>query len=567
MNRIHLLSDELISQIAAGEVIERPASAVKELVENSIDAGATQISVEVEQGGLEKIRVVDDGVGMSAEDAALAFARHATSKIGTLDDLFQIRTLGFRGEALASIGSIARVTLKTRQAEDRVGTCVEMDGGKNLTVEPCGCDSGTEVLVLGLFSHTPARKKYMKTERTEYGHIFDLLILMALSHPAVGFRLMRDNEKIFDLPPKQNLKERVRTLFGGAVADALLPLTYEQSNLMVSGFVGKPELARSGKKYQFLFVNGRAVEDRLLSHAVKEAFHSLLMHEKFPWFLLDIELDPALVDTNVHPRKWQVKFVNSQEMYRAVFGAAQHALGNSMFSPVLKNVIPETTPAFPTAASTTNELFTREILPERSFAPAQIKRLALRSLAQIANSYIVAESEEGLFLIDQHAAHERVRYARLMEASEKKETTQQLLLTSLEIDLGVEGARLVADYSEDFIAFGYDLQPFGGTMYLLRAVPIGLEKKEPERMVRELVSDLSDEWKRSAVKNLRESLLTMTACRGAIKFGDALTMPEMEALIHDMEKTPNADHCPHGRPSIISFSFTDLESRFKRRNF
>lgn len=573
MNRVHLLSDELISQIAAGEVIERPASAVKELVENSLDAGASSISIEIEEGGLRKIRVVDNGGGMSDEDAKMAFIRHATSKIVSVDDLFQIRTLGFRGEALASIGSIARASLRTRIAEERTGTLVEIDGGKLLMAEECACDLGTEITVLGLFEHTPARKKYMKLERTEYGHIFDFLVAVALAHPAVAFRLMRDGESIFSLTAGQSLKERIRDLFGGEIANALIPVTYQQSNLMISGFVGKPELARSGKKYQFLFVNGRTVEDRLIGHAVKEAFHSLLMHEKYPWYLLNVEIDPALIDVNVHPRKSEIKFVNSQEIYRAVFGAVSHALNNNMLSPVLGTPNLSRTPA-----------------PARSFAPIQeslasiqmefpvhgnaenqkifeVKGLRLRPLAQIANSYIVAESEEGLVLIDQHAAHERVRYEKMMKMLAEEKSLKQPLLTPLSLDLGIESARLVTDYANDFEALGFELEPFGGSTFLLRAVPQGIEKKEPEIIVREILSSLSAELGNNAVKNVRETLLTMAACRGAIKFGDSLTLIEMEALIADMEKTENSSHCPHGRPALVALNFDQLETMFKRKNF
>lgn len=575
MNRIQLLSDELISQIAAGEVIERPASAVKELVENSLDAGATLVVVEILEGGLRKIRVVDNGIGMSQEDAQLAFTRHSTSKIASVEDLFSIRSLGFRGEALASIASIARVTLQTRSLEERVGTRVEVDGGRVLGIEECVCPVGTEVLVEGLFEHTPARKKFMKTDRTEYGHIFDYLILAALSHPEVGFRLLRDGEITLDLNPEQNIKERLRTLFGGDTVDALLPLTYEQSNLHIGGFVGKPELSRSSKKYQFLFVNGRAVEDRLIARAVQDAFHSLLMHEKYPWYLLDIQMDPALVDVNVHPRKWEVKFVNTQEMYRAVFGTVSHALQKNMLSPgvSIRSQEPAQEPELPKIE--VESLLTRIAAPERSFAPGQktlpevfeVKGLRLRPLAQIANSYIVAESEEGLALIDQHAAHERVRYEKLMTELKESSVTKQVLLTPLSLELGMDAVRLIADYADDFASLGFDLEPFGGSTYLLRSVPAGIEKKNPERVILDMLSTLGEERKTNTITAVKESLLTMVACRGAIKFGDPLTMLEMEALVREMEKTPNATHCPHGRPSLVSFSFEDLESRFKRRNF
>ncbi len=570
MNRIRLLSEKLISQIAAGEVVERPASAVKELVENAIDAGASHIGIEVDGGGLQKIRVVDDGVGMDHEDARAAFERHATSKITALDDLQTLHSLGFRGEALASIASIARVSLSTRHREARVGTLVEMDGGKEIVFEEAAADSGSDFTVYGLFQHTPARKKYMKSESTEYGHVFDLLCAMALAHPAVGFRLKKDGAEVFDLPAEQSLKDRVRSLFGGSVASALLPVSYEQSNLKVSGYIGKPELARASKKYQFLFVNGRPIENRLISHAVKEAFHSLLMHEKHPWYVLAIDLDPALVDVNVHPRKLEVKFVNSQEIYRTIFGAVKHALEHNLLSPLLA-----TAPI--RSESLLEKISSYE--PARPFVPAEldlateetplfeVKGLRLKPLAQVARRYIVAESEEGLVLIDQHAAHERVRYDRLMKSVDSNTLSKQALLTPLELDIGVDSRRLLSEHQADFEALGFEFEAFGGSTYLVRSVPAGLEKKDPERIIQEILAELTTEWRQNAVRNVRESLATMTACRGAIKFGDPLTLAEMEGLLRDMEKTENPTHCPHGRPSIITFSHDKLETLFKRRNF
>lgn len=565
MNRIHLLSDELISQIAAGEVVERPASVVKELVENSVDAGAGRIAVELEEGGLQKIRVVDDGCGMNANDARVAFTRHATSKIGTLEDLFSIRSLGFRGEALASIASIARVSLKTRNEESRVGLCVEMDAGKELSAEECACAVGTEVTVLSLFHATPARKKYMKSVGTEYGHCFDLLCQIAMAHPAVGFRLMKDGELVFDLPAGQDLKERIHVLYGGTVANALLPLQYHQSNLLISGFVGKPELSRSSRKYQFLFVNGRAIESRLVGRAIEDAFHSLLMTDKHPWFAAAIEIDPAFVDVNVHPRKLEVKFVNSQEVYRAVFGAAQHALQNTMIAPVLRS---ETGAGFvaPSMEMSFAERVSQDRRPGVIERPLEARGLLFRPLAQVANCYIVAESEEGLVLIDQHAAHERVRYARLMKALEEKVPLLQPLLTPLQLDLGVESVQLLSEHLPEFLALGFEIEAFGGSTYLVRAVPDGLQKRDPERVLREVLADVARDA-RQKVLPVREALATSAACRGAIKFGDALTMLEMEALLRDMAETPNYTHCPHGRPAIITWSYGKLEELFKRKNF
>jgi DNA mismatch repair protein MutL len=569
MNRIRLLSDELISQIAAGEVIERPASALKELVENSIDAGATQISIELEEGGLEKIRVVDDGCGMTGEEARTAFLRHATSKIKSLEDLFTIKSLGFRGEALASIASISRLSLKTRPAEERVGTRVEMDGGKELSVEETACPVGTDVTVLALFHATPARKKYMKSVGTEYGHCFDMLSQIGMSHPEVGFRLSKDGTLVFELPPRQDLKERIRILYGGSIADALLPLHYQQSNLRISGFVGKPELSRSSRKYQFLFVNGRAIESRLVARAVEEAFHSLLMTDKHPWFAVTIEMDPTFLDVNVHPRKLEVKFVNTQEVYRAVFGAVQHALQNSMIAPVLgrqnsSDFMP--TPSLEMVFEPRPVLAQQERRADAVEHPMEARGVLFKPVAQVANCYIVAESEEGLVLIDQHAAHERVRYARLMKSLEEKQPMLQPLLTPLSLDLGVESLELIRGHLDEFLALGFDLDPFGGNTYLLRAVPDGLQKKDPERVMREVLADVArDECQK--ILPVREALVTSAACRGAIKFGDSLSMIEMEALLRDMADTPNYTHCPHGRPALITWTYGRLEELFKRKNF
>lgn len=570
MNRIHQLSQKLISQIAAGEVIERPASAVKELVENAIDANATQIGIEIEEGGLRKIRIVDNGDGMSPEDARLAFERHATSKIGKLDDLLKLRSLGFRGEALASIASVARVNLKTREKEERVGTFIEMDAGKELSFEPISHDGGSDFTVHGLFQHTPARRKYMKSESTEYGHIFDLLCGLALAHPQIGFRLKKDGAEVFALPAQQELKDRVRSLFGGSIASALIPVQYEQSNIKLSGFIGKPELARSSKKYQFLFINGRSIENHLVSHAVKEAFHSLLMHQKYPWYLINIEIDPAFVDCNVHPRKLEVRFVNSQEIHRIVFGAVKTALEHNFLSPILASS-PIQSESLLDKINSFNKpeisaLLERPALQETA-SLFEVNGLNFKALAQIANSYIIAESEEGLVLIDQHAAHERVRYERLMLALASNTAPKQRLLTPLELDIGADSQRLLHEHKNAFEEMGYELEAFGGNTYLIRSVPAGLERKNPERILGEILADITTEYKRDHVQNLRESLATMTACRGAIKFGDSLTLIEMDALLKDMSETANAGHCPHGRPSIITFSFDKLETLFKRKNF
>ena len=566
MSKIAILSDELISQIAAGEVIERPASAVKELVENSVDAGASRIVVEIEEGGLKKIRVLDDGVGISSGDARLAFERHATSKLSKLDDLFNIRSLGFRGEALASIASVSKVVMKTKTAEARGGVELVIDGGKEQSFEECASEDGTDICVYGLFQHTPARKKYMKSERTEYGHIFELISSIALSHPEVGFKLRNDGAEIFNLPSNQNIKDRIALLYGNDTAKNLVPVTYQQANLMITGFIGKPELSRSSKKYQFLFVNGRAIESRVVSQAVKEGFHSLLMHEKYPWYLFDMQIDPALVDVNVHPRKLEVRFLNQQEIFRVIMGAVHHTLGTSAISPVFGEEKKIEFPSFERIQQSIEmKKFEPVNIPQQS--SFQIHTTKFRPLAQIANSYIIAESENGIVLIDQHAAHERVRYMRLMEALENESPVIQKLLVPVELELGLDSSRLVQEYLSDFQKLGFEIESFGTNTLLLRAVPAGISTKNPDQIVSEIIADLTKEWKQNHVKNLREFLLTYTACRGAIKFGDPLSMTEMQALLSDMESTEKCTHCPHGRPALVTLTFDGLETMFKRKNF
>jgi len=569
MTHIHLLSDELISQIAAGEVIERPASAVKELVENSIDAEAGFIAIELNAGGLQKIRISDDGVGMDPENAKMAFLRHATSKIEKLEDLFSIKSLGFRGEALASIASISRVTMKTRAQSDATGTLLVIDGNRQEVLEETACSCGTDITVTNLFQHTPVRKKYMKSEATEYGHCFDLICQIALAHSAVSFRLSKDGEEVFLLPKNQDLRERIRSIYGGSIADALVPIFYNQSNLKITGFVGRPELARSTKKYQFLFVNGRAIESRFVSRAVMEAFHSLLMHEKYPWYAINIEIDPEFLDVNVHPRKMEVKFLNNQEVYNSIFGAVHHALSNMNLSPVNGRIaMPNRTIDFDFKSFVLVEqngpMASHDVHENRTVF--SIKGVALRPIAQIANSYIIAESEEGLAIIDQHAGHERVRYEKLIQSIDLV-PAKQPLLTPLQIDLGADGVRIMQKYGKDFESLGYEIDYFGGSTFFIRAVPLELLKRDPEKLFLEVLSDLSEELKNHSIKNVREAIAKMTACKGAIKFGDALTMQEMQALLLEMEKTANSTHCPHGRPAIVTLTFDKLEELFKRKNF
>ena len=564
---IQLLPDDLVSQIAAGEVIERPASALKELLENSLDAKADQIHVELEEGGLKKLRVKDNGMGIPYGQLKMAFERHATSKLQAFEDLLSLRSFGFRGEALASIASISKVVAMSRHFEDRLGQHLELSGGKMELLEDSSCEAGTDISIYGLFQHTPARKKYMKSFQTEVQHCLELLFRTALIHPQVGFTVLKDGEMVVELPKNQRLEERILSLYGKDTLKALIPVQFLQANLQIKGFVGKPELSRHSKKYQFLYINDRPIQNRLIHQAVVDAFHSLLMNEKHPWYFLDIQIDPAQVDVNVHPRKLEVRFVNSQEVFRAVRGAVLHGLESQNLSPQfgeLREAVSEFDSGgmqmdFSLSERSETEWTQREVF--------EVKGSRLRPLAQLHRSYILAENPEGLVVIDQHAAHERVRYERLLKEMEENRVPMQALLSPLELDFGVAEKNLIATHLEVFKELGFELEPFGGNSFLLRSVPSDLGRRKPDKVIQEILGDLGKEMQPNHVKSLREKLVVSAACRGAVMFGDELTMVEMEALLRDMENTLHPTHCPHGRPSMLRFDFAELETLFKRRNF
>lgn len=590
MSIIKLLNETLINQIAAGEVIERPASVIKELVENSIDAGAKSVSVELKDGGKTFIKVVDDGAGMSREDLQMSVKRHATSKIGEEADLWKIHTMGFRGEALASIAAISKLTIKSRRAEDESGTQLDVQGGDQFTLQDTAMNTGTQIEVFDLFFNTPARQNYLKKDSTELGHITSLLDTMALANPGVAFKLTHNGKIVFDFKRSTDLISRVADIFGNALVDAMIPIFYGGTDFQVDGFIGKPVVSRSSSQHQYFFVNGRPIQHHFLAHTIKNAYHSMLMENRKPIFIINIKIDPALIDVNVHPRKLEIRFEDQQAVARVLYGGVKTALEKTNLIPKgfteSQRYMADSFPSFREKTSGQNDgekpLNHAESLPgqryteqmfsgEREFRNSEIQKNtghSLRSclpIVQIANAYIVAENEEGLILIDQHAAHEKVRFEQLMDQFERQEKLVQRLLMPLEVQLTAEEVKTIEENREIFDGLGFEIENFGGNSFVVNAIPTSLVKENLEEVICGVLDDIAEMKGPSNMQGKIEQILTYMSCRSAIKFGQRLSMLEIEALIEQMDTLKRPFTCPHGRPTIVSLSLDELNKMFGRK--
>jgi DNA mismatch repair protein MutL len=606
MSIIKVLPESLINQIAAGEVVERPASVVKELVENSIDAGARSIVVELKDAGKSFIKIIDDGCGMIAEDLELALQRHATSKIRDEADLWKIKTMGFRGEALASISSVSKMIIRSKTAEDLAGTEIQSVGGEIKVKQEVGMASGTQIEVYDLFFNTPARQKYLKQDSTELGHVTSSLNMIALAHPELSFKLVHNEKVIFDLARSSDLISRVADIFGKATSEAMLPLFYGGTAFQIDGFIGKPLLSRSTSQHQYFFVNGRPIQHFLLANTIKTAFHSMLMENKKPVFILNIKIDPALIDVNVHPRKTEIRFEDQQSLIKVVYGAVKTALEKNILIPkgftesqrymsdnfpkdeagggrggsALENVAggqswktkmqnglfePENAIKSLPGQTLANELgvdFDEDLMKTRE---AGGLKLNMKPISQVFNSYIVAENEDGLVLIDQHAAHERVRYEELISQFENQEKSVQPLLMALQMELSNEEVSMIKDSLDIFNGLGFEIEPFGGNTFVLHAVPAFLAKENMEEVVKGVLDDISNQKSTSKMHGRSEEILTYMSCRSAIKFGQKLSLLEMQSLIMQMEKLKRPYTCPHGRPTMVSLTMDELGKMFGRK--
>ena len=570
MSIIKVLPENLINQIAAGEVVERPASVVKELLENSIDAGATSITLEIIGAGDELIKITDNGCGMDPEDSKLAFERHATSKIELQEDLFNIQTMGFRGEAIASIASVSIVNLQTKRKEDKTGTRIETIAGSITSKNECGCNDGTSIEVKNLFFNTPARKKYLKSLSSEYISILKLFQSIALINRPIHFKLVHDGKIVADYPKTDSMIERIRSVLGKHTAENCIPIFYESGEISIEGFIGKPELARKGTRHQYLYVNERPITHSVFSYALAESYHSLLMDGRKPFFVINISITPNLIDVNVHPRKLEIRFLNQSQLFSILGRAAQKTLE--------KNVLMPSFTMHEETNTSSQEYFNSQIsaplifdysrpagINKYSYKKEDEKEPSMMPIAQIAKSYILAENQEGLVLIDQHAAHERVRFEELMNELEKSSPQKQQLLLPLTIELSTLECEVFDQYSETFLKLGFEIELFGKNTFIVHSVPSVISEENIEQTILSVISDLSDEKQTRAVKDPQERVIEYIACRSAIKFGKDLSMYEMLNLIRQLDTLKRPYTCPHGRPSMIKLSFDELEKRFKRK--
>jgi DNA mismatch repair protein MutL len=569
---IRILSPDVASRIAAGEVVERPASVVKELLENSLDAGATQIAIEVQGGGVRLMRVVDNGAGIPPEEVDLAFERFATSKVATADDLEGISSLGFRGEALPSIAAVSEVTMVTRSRDELSGVFVNIKDGAILEKAKRGCPIGTTVTVRNLFRNVPARLKFLKSSSTENGHISNLVAQYSLAFPEVRFTLLIEGRTSFRSTGSGNLREVLGAVYGLDVSKAMLQIeTKEGADPLlpgVAGFVSPITLTRASRSYLSFFVNRRWVQNRMLSYALEEAYRGLLMVGRHPIAVINISLPPQDLDVNVHPTKNEVRFRNERDIFSAVQKAVRNTLTAQAPMPTL-DTLPQPQPVsaspaerLPTFAARPEEAVTRTPLATPHPAEPVAKSLPiLRVVGQMANTYVIAEGPDGMYLIDQHAAHERVLFEKISNERSRRAVEIQGLLQPVPVELTVRQQELMESQAEALSEYGFGIEHFGERTYLVRSVPALLSGQNVAQSLVEVLDFLAEGEK----GDRREEIAISLACHGAVRAGQALSHEEMRDLIRQLEQASQPRTCPHGRPTMIHLSSSQLEKNFGRR--
>jgi DNA mismatch repair protein MutL len=634
MPTIRQLPPSVINKIAAGEVIERPASVVKELLENAVDAGATRIDVSLEQGGLELIRVADNGCGIESDQLHLAVASHATSKIKDADDLFRVQSLGFRGEALASIAEISHLRLRSRTAASPAGAELEVTGGVASEVAPCGCAVGTTIEIRKLFFNTPVRRKFMRSSQTEFGHSSEAFTRIALSYPSVHMTLRHQERVVYDLPPTEGWRDRIATFFGAELGNDLIWVENEDEIAKLCGYVAAPTQSRANNRLQYLFLNGRFIRDRSLQHALGEAYRGLLLTGRFPIAFLRLELRPDAVDVNVHPTKLEVRFEDSGRVYSQLLGtlrakflstdltariATRPSGGESGADPEAverhrrevadwarggNSAAPASATQFGLQASVAEPRQPRfdfqpqpawrplpdfqpfsadsgmnsraapqfeSIQPSAptpvtqsvSASPTPSNAVSTRGM-QVHNRYIVAETEEGMVVIDQHALHERILYEQLRERVLQGQMEKQRLLVPEPVRLTSAEAGAVNDAVDVLKQLGIEIEPFGGDTVVISSYPAMLANLSPQEILRQVVELLLSGGKTPDRRDVLDELLHMISCKAAIKAGDRLAVEEVDALLEQRHLFQDTHHCPHGRPTALVFTREELDRRFLR---
>ena len=590
-SRIRRLADNVVDKIAAGEVVERPASVLKELIENSIDADARTITVEVRSGGLQSIVVRDDGCGIRRDEISLALDRHATSKLETFDNLERIQTLGFRGEALPSIASVSRLSVATRTADDSHGWCVVGDGGGSLS-EPTPAQQhiGTEVQVQDLFFNVPARRKFLRSASTEFSHIRKLLRQMALNRMAIEFRLQHNNRQVdhyLAAVSDSTLKERLRTAFDAHFADNALRVEWEEDGMQATGWVGPPDYTRSQPDQQFLFVNGRGIRDRSIAHGVKQAYLDVLFDtSRFPVYALYLDFDPVLVDVNVHPAKAEVRFKSPRDIYWFVIRAIRGALAGDqpgtrrMTKSIVDSVHSRKPSGFPESQQGTMTLpldsgwspparsFAKMPTSERNSIPDGTAQSVIPplgfALAQLGGAYVLAENQEGLIIVDMHAAHERLTYEKLKQEYESSALQVQTLIVPHTVVVSTAEADVALANQAVLAELGFDLSLASDNVLSIRSVPRILKECDIEKLIRDVITDLNEHGTSNRVEHVRNELLATVACHSAIRANQRLTEPEMNALLRQMEVTGLSGYCSHGRPTWNQITMKELDRLFFR---
>ncbi len=592
MKRIKQLSQRLANQIAAGEVVERPASVVKELLENSLDSGCKRIEITLEAGGVKLIKVRDDGYGIEESDLTLALSRHATSKIEDVGDLESVSTLGFRGEALASIASVSRLELiSNATADTREGWRVSA-AGEVMAVEktPAPHPTGTTVEVKDLFYNTPARRKFLRTERTEFQRIEDVVRKISLSHPEVAINLMHNGKVVKQYPScttEIEINRRIAAVFGQAFVDNALYFEEENHGLKLGGWIGLPTYSRSQADQQYFFVNGRVIKDKLIGHAVRQGYSDVLYHGRHPVFALFLTINPALVDVNVHPTKHEVRFRESREVHDFIFRTIHRVLADVRPEEGMEQALVEAPyPAGPRPVQN-NMMFNQGGGPGQisEQLPHYARLLAGGSeeeegtitasgedvipplgyaLAQLQGIYILAENARGLVVVDMHAAHERITYERMKRAADADGMKMQPLLVPVSIAISEKEGQIVDEFSSYFDELGFDIQLASSESVVVRGIPALLSRTNAEQLVRDVLSDFLEYGSTLRIQEHQEAILSTMACHGSVRANRRLTLPEMNALLRDMEETERSGQCNHGRPTWSEMSVAELDSLFMR---